>query len=84
MNNNLHFVFILCTVSCLKANKPFLLGACVFIIYSLFVSVFIDILIVNSLFNNPKYDYHVFWLNGFINYGTHIKPDAQELSPLRD
>ncbi len=61
MKNNLHSVFILCTVSCWEAQEPFLLAECLYIIYSLFASVFIDILIVNSLFNNTEQDYGVFW-----------------------
>ena len=58
MNNSCRqSVFILWTESCLEAQEPSLLAQYLYIIYSLLASVFIDILIVNSLFNNPEYDW---------------------------
>ena len=47
-------VFILCTVPAqIHMNYFYQQNA---FIYSLFASIFIDIMIVNSLFNNPEYD----------------------------
>ncbi len=46
--------------SLMKKKKGQVLGQYV----ALFVSVFIDILIVKSLFNNPEYDYGVYGFRG--------------------
>lgn len=66
MNNKLHSVFKLCTLSCWEA--PFLLAKGLYIIYLLFASVglFIDILIVNSLFTNQE------WLCYRLNTGNYL------------
>ena len=49
-DKHLHMNKNLCTVSCSEAHEPFLLAEYVYTIYSLFI----DILIVNPLFNNPE------------------------------
>lgn len=53
IKNNLHSVLILCTGSCSVEQEVFLLEECLYVIYSLFASVFIDIQFVN-LFSNGQ------------------------------
>lgn len=45
--------FCIYTATCSEAHEPFLQTQCFYMIYSLFTSVFIDILIMNSFFNDP-------------------------------
>ncbi len=52
IKKSLHSIFILCTVSCLEAQEPFVPAECLYIIYSIFESVVIDILIVKCFRKN--------------------------------